>query len=260
MPTPKPAHTDLAGWLLVSLRPRGQHAGLRRAAAAWGARVLALSPLRIEARAAAATRQALRAAAAAELVVFTSPNAVRAAAALQPLRSRRGQHWLALGAGSAAALRRAGIDAVASPTRMDSDGLLAMPALHALDGKTVGLVTAPGGRDRLAAALRGRGAQLRRADVYTRIPCTPNAAAVARLAAHRAPLLLALSSGEALLHALAQLPDAAVARLQRARVLAASPRLADLARAHGFGDIVLATSAQPRDLLASAAAAAPAHR
>jgi uroporphyrinogen-III synthase len=34
----------LAGWQLISLRPSGDHAPLRRAAARYGARVLALSP------------------------------------------------------------------------------------------------------------------------------------------------------------------------------------------------------------------------
>jgi uroporphyrinogen-III synthase len=71
----------LAGWYVISLRPSGQHAGLRRAAAARGAKLLALSPLRIEARDDAAGIEALRAALAAEAVVFTSPNAVRAAQA-----------------------------------------------------------------------------------------------------------------------------------------------------------------------------------
>ena len=42
---------------LVSMRPRGDHAGLRRAAARHGGRVLALSPWRIEARSDEATRQ-----------------------------------------------------------------------------------------------------------------------------------------------------------------------------------------------------------
>src|SRR5688500_2046757 len=74
---------SLAGWYVISLRPLGQHAGLRRAAAVHGATALALSPLRIEAHADAATAAALRAALAAEAVVFTSPNAVRAAARLQ---------------------------------------------------------------------------------------------------------------------------------------------------------------------------------
>jgi hypothetical protein len=43
-------------------------------------------------------------------------------------------------------------------------------------------------------------------------------------------------------------------------VVAASERLARLARGHGFRRIVIATSARPRDLLDAAARAAPASR
>lgn len=242
----------LAGWYVISLRPLGQHAGLRRAAATHGARLLALSSLRIETRADKATREAVRAALAADVVVFTSPNAVRAAAALQELQPRHTQAWLAPGTGTAAALRRAGVAGVASPSRMDSDGLLALPALDDVAGRTIGLVTAPGGRDRLAPDLRARGATILRADVYARVVIAPPPRALARLRALDAPVLLALSSGEALASLLAAIPDDVRAILQRARVLAASERLASFARTRGFGDVVVATSARPRDLLAAA--------
>ena len=246
---------SLDGWYVISLRPLGQHAGLRRAAAAHGARLLALSPLRIEQRADAATRAALRAALAADVVVFTSPNAVRAATALRALRTRRGQVWLAVGAGTAAALRRAGIAQVATPARMDSDGLLALPALQGSRGRTIGLVTAPGGRDRLAPALRGRGTAVLRADVYARNAIAPSPRALARLRTLDAPLLLALSSAEALASLLAAVPADIRAILQRARVLAASERLANLARDEGFDDITVAASARPRDLMLAARSA-----
>ena len=53
---------------------------------------------------------------------------------------------------------------------MDSEGLLELPALQELAGIDVGLVTAPEGRGLLAPALRERGAELLRADVYVREP------------------------------------------------------------------------------------------
>lgn len=238
---------------MISLRPQGQHAALRRAAARHGARVLALSPLRIERRDDVDTRARLRDALAAPVVVFTSPNAVQAAQALQPLRARRGQAWLAVGEGTAAALRRAGIGNPLVPARMDSTGLLGLPRLRAVDGVQVGLLTAPGGRGRIVPALQARGARVLRADVYARVATTPRADAVARLAALRAPAWLALSSGEALESLLASLPADAARRLRRAQVLAASPRLAALARRHGFTAVTTAASARPRDLLAAAA-------
>jgi uroporphyrinogen-III synthase len=244
--------SSLAKWYVISLRPRGQHDALRRAAAACGARVIALSPQRIELRDDKATRAALRAALDAPAVIFTSPNAVRAASALRTLKRRRGQQVFAVGEGTARALRRAGIDEVHAPRRMDSEGLFALPAFADLRGGGVGLVTAPGGRDRIATALRAQGARVLRADVYARMPVPLPARALATLRAKPRHLLLALSSGEALQQALAAVPDDVRAVLMRARVLAASERLAALARAHGFSDIRVARSARPRDLIAAA--------
>ena len=242
------------------MRPVGGHATVRRAAAALGARTLALSPWKLVARDDRDTRAQLRAALAADRVLATSPAAVRAASALQPLRRRRGQAWLAVGAGTAAALRRAGVDEVASPARMDSEGLLALPELQRLRGLRVGMLTAPGGRGRIEPVLRRRGADVLRADVYERVPVAPAPRAVAKLRGLNGRTWLLLSSGEALAHVLDALPADALATLRRARVAAASKRLAGLARANGFDGIVLAASARPRDLLDAAAQATRAPR
>ncbi|MFC3551888.1 uroporphyrinogen-III synthase [Lysobacter cavernae] len=240
------------GWYVISLRPRGEHAALRRGAARRGGGLIALSPWRLQVRDDDRTRAALRAALAAPRVLFTSPTAVRAAQALQPLRRRAGQRWFAVGAGSAAALHRAGIDAVQAPARMDSEGLLALPDLADLRDSTLGFVSAPGGRGLLVPTLQARGARVLRADVYDRVPVPPSPRAVAQLRALVAPATLALSSGEALQVVLAALPTDAAAALRQARVVAASQRLAALAREHGFGEVVIASGPRPRDLLAAA--------
>lgn len=240
---------------MVSLRPVGQHAGLRRAAAREGARVIALSPWRIASRDDAATRDALQAALAAPRVVFTSPNAVAAACALGPLQPGRGQHWSGVGSGTVRALREAGVAAEAAPARMDSEGLLALPGLRDVEGADVGLVTAPGGRGVLASSLQARGARVLRADVYERVPAAVGDAACARLATASGPLWLALSSGEALQRVQRALPAGAWQRLLGARVAAASERLAAQARQDGFGGIVLATGPGPRALVEAMARA-----
>lgn len=246
-----PAFPHLAGYYVISLRPAGAHSGLRREAARLGARTFALSPWRIVHRDDAGTRDALRRALAADVVIFTSPPAVASAALLQPLAARDTQSWLAVGAGTATALERAGIVGVRSPTRMDSEGVLALPELANLKGRSVGLVTAPGGRGVIAQSLTEAGADLRRADVYARVPTPPSPSRIARLLAVPAPWLLPLSSGEALQRTLDALPPDAVARLREARVLAASARLADLARDAGFAHIEQATDARPASLLAA---------
>lgn len=241
---------------MISLRPVGGHAGLGRAARALGADFLSLSGLRIVPHADDATATALADALRAQHIVVTSPSAVRAAAALQPLRRRRGQAWHAVGAGTAAALRRAGIDRVEAPRRMDSEGLLALPGLQDIAGTSLTLLTAPGGRGELLPALVARGARVRRMDVYRREPARPAAAAVRRLLdSGDAPLWLALSSGEALQSVLAQLTDPARQRLLQARVAAASERLAGIARSIGFGQVVVAAGPRPAQLLRAMAEA-----
>lgn len=236
----------------MSLRPRGQHAGLRAAAARFGARLLSVSPLAIAPLDDALARRDLDAALAGDAVVFTSPNAVRAAAALATLVPRRGQRWLAVGAGTRRALARAGIAAVA-PARMDSEGLLGLPALAEVRDQRIGLVTAPGGRGVIASTLQARGASLRRANVYARKPVALSMRQRDALdAALRTParVLLALSSGEALQALLAQLPSD---DLRGIAVVAASERLAEAARGAGFTRIAIAADARPASLLRAAA-------
>ncbi|WP_243713573.1 uroporphyrinogen-III synthase [Luteimonas terrae] len=216
-------------------------------------RMFALSPWRIVQRDDDATRAALHAALNADLVVFTSPPAVAATHVLQPLVARDDQAWLAVGAGTARALARAGVANVQAPLRMDSEGLLALPALREVAGRSVGLVTAPGGRGVIADALRGAGARVHRADVYMRVPTPPSPTRIAQLMALPGPWVLPLSSGEALQRTLDALPAEAIARLREARVLAASDRLADFARDAGFPDVVRAADARPASLLAAAA-------
>lgn len=242
----------LQHWTVLSLRPRGQHAGLRAAAARLGARVRGVSPIAIATLDDTDAKQSLAAALAADIVLCTSPNAVHAAAALAPLRARGGQQWLAVGAGTQRALARNGIDAMA-PARMDSEGLLGLPQLADVRDKHIGLVTAPGGRGVLAPALAARGATVLRANVYARRVVALSQSQRAALGeALRTParVLLAVSSSEALDALLAQLPAAG---LRDIAVVAASARLADAARAAGFTRIAQATDARPGALLRAAA-------
>lgn len=238
---------------VLSLRPRGQHASLRAACARQGASLLALSPIAITPLDTADTRARLAEALAANTVIVTSPNAVTAMQALHPLQTRCGQTWLAVGTGTARALGRRGIPAIAPP-RMDSEGLLGLPSLAHVQGQRIGLITAPGGRGLLQPALEARGAQVLRAHVYAR-----RAIAIPAHRWHRLTetlqqprlVVLALSSDDALQAWRRQLPAALVPALQDIAVAAASARLADSARAAGFLRIGTAASARPAALLAT---------
>lgn len=260
----------IGGPMAWALRPAGEHAALRRLARAAGLHLRALAVQRLVPLARGPRRRAVEAALgealAQPLRVFTSPAAVRFAAASgiwAAARTAGGGLDLAVGAGTAEALRRAGAGEVLSPARMDSEGLLALPALAGLrEGQGVGLVTAPGGRGLIAAALRERGARLQLAEVYARRPLPGGARRLAALLARPAPL--ATSSAEAL-HALHVLvvrrgEPARQALLARPLVVS-SARLAASAAALGFADVHRATGPDPaalvHALLAAGAEAGP---
>lgn len=238
--------------VLVITRPVGTGAALSRRVRALGGVPLSLPGLAL--RAAddpAAMRAQLREALAAELVIFTSPAAVRHAAALTPLRTRA--IVLAVGQGTARALRQHGVKQPLCPARQDSEGLLAHPALQALRQRRVALVGAPGGRGVLRHELAARGARLREVQVYRRVPPRLDRRHVSALQALPRSARVLLSSQEALHNLCSLLPPPALARLCAATAVVSSERLAEAAGAAGFRRIVQADSALAEDMLAAAA-------
>ena len=247
------AFAEPPGWYVISLRPQGGHASLRRAAAKHGGRLIALSPWRVTLRSDDQARQALARALSAPRLLFTSPTAVRAATALLPLARKPDQTWIAVGSGTVAALRKAGIEGIDCPARMDSEGLLALPALNDLQGIRIGLVTAPEGREVLSSALRERGAEVVRADVYAREPVALSVRALGKLRTLDAPAALALSSGGALKQLVDRAPTEILRQLRKQPVVAASARLQQLARDAGFAEVELAEGPLSTQLIAAMA-------
>jgi len=241
----------LHGRSVVITRPAGTAAALARRVRALGGRPLLLPGLALRgASDPSAACAGLRAALGDELLVFTSPAAVRHAAALLPLRTSASV--LAVGQGTARALRRHGIAAPLAPQRQDSEGLLEHPLLHDLRGRRVALIGAPGGRGMLREQLAARGAQLRELHVYRRVPPRldrRHADAVMQLTSSACVLL---SSTEALQNLHDLLPAAAWTHLRAATAVASSERLAAAARVAGFAHVVLAASALSADLLSAA--------
>ncbi len=240
-------------WTLLSLRPSGEHAPLRRAVARHGGRLLALSPWRLQTNDTAQARAALQHALEAPIAVFTSPAAVRAAHQLRSLQRPVQAQWVSVGEGTARALHACGIDAVVRPARMDSEGLLALP-VFAAPLQSVGLITAPGGRGMLAPALEHRGARILRADVYQRVPLRLRSSALHALTDALPRSVLAMSSAEALTLVLQQLPAALSEAVRQRPLVASSERLCDAAQAAGFCHVVRAAGPLPEQLVAAAAA------
>lgn len=255
---------------LWSLRPAGEHAALRQAVqAARAERAAGVEPpplpARLTLRALSLQRlvardagDALRAALAAPIRVYTSPAAVRFAAlsavngAIDGALARPGID-IAVGSGTAKALQRCGVDAPRRPERMDSEGVLALPELQRIDGRDVGLITAPGGRGLLVPALRERGAVLRIAEVYARATLGGNARRLAGFIADEDGVLLT-SSAEALGLLVARLSAVGSAKGDRVRgraVVVSSERLAAIAADAGFLHVIRADGPTPAALIAA---------
>lgn len=240
----------LRGCVVVITRPVGTAVALALRVRVRGGVPLLLPGLSLRSASDPALRAAMHAALGDDLLVFTSPAAVRFAAALAPLRTRA--VVLAVGQGTAQALRRHGVAALA-PSRQDSEGLLGLPAVQALRGQRVALIGAPGGRGVLREQLAARGARLREVQVYRRVPPRLDRRHVEALLALPRSARVLLSSAEALHNLVSLLPPAALARLRAAVAVASSERLAQAARAAGFVRVVQAESALAADLLAAAA-------
>jgi uroporphyrinogen-III synthase len=252
----------LAGATLVVTRPAGACAALVARARRLGAEALALPGLSLRMAADPAVARALETAAReADLWIFTSPAAVRFAFRLAPdLRIPPHTAAFGVGAGTRRALARVGVAALAPERRRDSEGLLALPQLAAMDGRRVALIGAPGGRDLIASTLRGRGAQVEPIYVHERRAPRLTRRHFDALAAASDPLVLLLSSAAALGNLIALLPPALLARLRGQMLVASSERLAAIAREHGFAQVSVAASAMPDDLLDAARHALARHR
>lgn len=256
-------HGPLAGASVVLTRPSATAADLRRRIRALGGIPLSLpgSVLRAAADNVAIER-ALHDARNADLAIFVSPAAVRFAFAAQPrLRFARATRVAAVGAATARALVRRGIQAVLHPLeRQDSEGLLALPELRRLRGKRIALIGAPDGREVLLHALRTRRARVTRIDVYQRVAAPFSARQLAALECAADPLLTLVSSAQTLARLRAALPLPLFARLAAGHLVVSSERLAQIARTSLFASITLADGPAPQSLLNAACAVLARHR
>jgi uroporphyrinogen-III synthase len=192
------------------------------------------------------------------LVMFVSANAVAHFFAQQPAGVRWPDGVLAgsTGPGTSGALRAAGVppaliaEPAADAPRFDSEALWTRLAGLGWAGRRALVVRGESGRDWFADTLRHHGAQVDFVAAYRRLPPRPDAAERALLAAALAAPgahLWHFSSSEAV----GRLGEiAAAADWARSLALASHPRIAQAARALGFGRV------EPVAVTAEAVAAA----
>lgn len=242
--------------MLWSLRPAGEHAALRRVAQGAGFRVRVLPMQRLVARPQASR---LAAALAAPIRLYTSPAAVRFAAAQAGDALQRDGIDLGVGSGTVAALRHIGVVTARAPARMDSDGVLALAELQEIAGASVGVITAPGGRGLLVPTLHERGALVRVAEVYARAALHGGARRLADWMADAEGVLL-VSSAEAFARLASAIPAASSPQGHAARgrpVVVSSARLAERVVAAGFHRVAVADGPTPAALVAAASRIPP---
>ena len=252
LPTsPARASTSLAGRTIVITRPAGTGSPLARRVRALGGIPLLLPGLSL--RAAPHPEQARvqwLGAQHDDVLIFTSPAAVRHALALAPCATHAAV--IAVGRGTARALQRGGIVAQSPATQQNSEGVLQLPSMQSLHGLRVALITAPGGRGLLQEQIAARGGLLREVHVYGRGAPRLNRRHIEAVLQLPADACVLLSSGEAIQHLLAKLPAQAQQRLCNATAVVSSPRIAEQAQLAGFGHLFMAASATQNDLLSAA--------
>lgn len=260
-----PATEALAGWPVLVTRPAGAGDALMTRLRAHGATLFAAPMLQIDALPETAANRALaQQLDQFDVVIVTSRHAVQHG--LPMLESfwpqwPVGVHWLAVGAATAQALQQFGVRAEA-PADARSEGLLALPVLQQLKGKRILLVTGDGGRGLLERELAARGATVQRLAAYRRLAVTAAPPALTDFAAaisrHAAPAgAVLVTSAEALQNLLALAPWL---RTAHCRLIVASERIAEVARAAGLTHVHNANGADDGALLAAlvASTAAPA--
>lgn len=243
---------DLTGCTVVITRPAGTGTPLAKKVSALGGTPLLLPGLSLRGISDMQhARTQWREAQADDVLIFTSPAAVRYALALAPLNQAHGE-IIAVGRGTARALQRHGITAQVPASRQDSEGMLGLPSLHHPKDRRVALITAPGGRGLMQRQLTERGAIVHEVHVYQRTAprlTRRHGEAVLQLPAAACVLI---SSSEALQNLKQQLPVMAWERLCQATAVVSSERIEAAARADGFARIHRASSANQADLLAGA--------
>lgn len=238
-----------APWHLISTRPARLNAALSNAVVKAGGHFIPLESMDIEPRLGEDTVTRLLSALRSPCVIFTSPTAVDIASEVLDLQGALNRRTvLATGAGTQKALVNRGVRQTRAPERMDSEGLLAMDALAHVQATALGLVTGEGGRGLLQPTLEARGAMVRRADVYARVPRDIPADEWARVRSAAGRRILAVTSAEAFDTLWRQVPqDLAPAQWG---LVAASSRLAAMLPAENT--VRIARSPMPLDLVEAA--------
>jgi uroporphyrinogen-III synthase len=255
--------TPLTGFTVAVTRPARQNDTLVQQLRALGAIVIAIPLLKIEPLREPAQRQKidthLRDLQNCHMAIFISQNA--AEQVLQAL-AERNLTWpphiqaFAIGSATTAFLAEHSIAAI-SPLQMNSEGLLALPALQNTKEQRCVIFRGSGGRETLAQTLRERGADVDYCELYRReLPAEATqqwAKWMGEL--QNTPALVCINSVETLQHL--QTVDQHATTRDNLTLLVPGERVAHAVTAAGFARIVTANDATDNAMLEAAIHNAP---
>ncbi|WP_237068453.1 uroporphyrinogen-III synthase [Microbulbifer guangxiensis] len=152
-----------------------------------------------------------------------------------------GPRYYAIGAATAAALAQAGVHCQSAGDSMDSEALLALPALRKPRDEKVLIFRGRGGRPLIGETLRNRGARVDYCELYHRkLP----AEAAAMLAGYQEqPDAIAVHSGETLQNLARCIETTGRTDLRHALLVCPSGRVAAMGAELGFDRTIAATNA-----------------
>ena len=240
------ATAPLTGIAVLITRPAAQGEGLAAAITALGGTPLSFPSLAILPPSdPTAVRRQLATLARYHLIFFVSSNAVHHTLALLDPPLPRHCQLAAVGAATAAALHRAGLEVALQPGgNYNSEYLLAQPQLQQMHGKRVLIVRGNGGRELFADTLRQRGAQVDYLEVYRRaLPHYPH-----DHRPWRESQIITATSSEILTNLL-QLAAPEQQRLYPQPLIVVAQRTAVEARELGFQRVILAARAADQAIL-----------
>lgn len=247
----KPQPCDLAGLSVLVTRPTEQATSLSELIQAARGRPIGFPALEIRGpRDVPTARHELGLAARSDFLIFVSANAVRYAFGMLPDTLPARLRIAAVGQATAHALSKAGLDADLVPAQMDSEGLLALPALAQVAGRRILIVRGDGGREVLADTLRARGAEVHYAEVYRRQLPQRNPSNLIR---HWDDMVdvVTVTSNQLLDNLFTLLGEEGGAMLRRTPLVVISQRMAEHALAHGCEQVHVAASAQDEAIIAT---------
>ena len=242
----------LDGVRVLVTRPTRQARGLCELIEARGGEAIAFPALEILALDAAPPARAGRT----DIVIFTSPNAVRYGKQVLS-RAQKQSPRLTLGAigpSTLQALEDQSQRVELSPTRgFTSEALLEEPALQDLSDKNILIVRGEGGREHLARALGKRGANVHFAEVYRRLKPSVSPSDVAALEVRwdgSGIDIVAANSVETLENLYHMLSAAGRIHLLSTPIVTPSSRVARRAKALGLeGEVVVAEGPDDRGIV-----------